>query len=186
MDTALAAPAGARDFLRSECEAVHHRLDSRLTGIDFDDRDAYAAMLSRFSAPLTAFESALEAGAAARLFDDLSERWRARSLLADLHDLNGRFDRRQGAPIEDEAEALGIMYVLEGSRLGGRVLARRAAESADPAVRGATRYFRHAENAGHWRSFLSRLEASEAVRLKPERAKAGALAAFAAFEAALA
>ena len=107
-------------------------------------------------------------------------------LSLDLRDLGGAFHLRMAKPILDEAEAFGVLYVLEGSRLGGRILAKRASESADAKVRSATRYFRHAEKAGHWQSFLARLEKSDAVRAAPERAGAAALAAFAAFEAALA
>jgi heme oxygenase len=186
METALAAPVGARDLLRSACAGVHHRLDARLSHFNFDDRRSYAAMLSGFSGPVTALETALATGVASRLFYDLPERSRALSLSLDLREVGGPFHLRTAAPIEDEAEAFGVLYVLEGSRLGGRILAKRASESGDTKVRGATRYFRHAEKAGHWQSFLARLEQSDAVRAAPERASAAALRAFAAFEAALA
>lgn len=142
-------------------------------------------MLSGFSGPVTALEAALATGVASRLFYDLPERSRAMALSLDINDLSGAFHLRAAPPIEDEAEALGVLYVLEGSRLGGRILAKRAGESADPAVRRATRYFRHAEKAGHWQSFLTRLEQSDAVRAAPERTGAAALSAFATFEAAL-
>lgn len=80
----------------------------------------------------------------------------------------------------------GVLYVLEGSRLGGRVLARMADESGDAAVRGATTYFRHAEHAGHWRNFIEALESSAAVRRQRERAARAALQTFEAFETAFA
>jgi heme oxygenase len=186
MDTALAAPKVARAFLRSACEGVHTRLDARLSAFSFDDRKSYARMLSGFSGPVTALESALATGVASRLFYDLPERLRSVPLSLDLNDLGGPFHFRAGEPITDEAEAFGVLYVLEGSRLGGRILAKRASESHDTKVQRATRYFRHAERAGHWQSFLARLEQSKAVMDAPERAAAAALAAFAAFEAALA
>jgi heme oxygenase (biliverdin-IX-beta and delta-forming) len=187
MMTALAAaPVGARAILKTKCEAIHRRLDARFSSFDLGDRRSYAAMLSCLSGPVTALESALATGVASRLFYDLPERLRSLPLSLDLRDLGGALHVRAGAPIEDEAEAFGVLYVLEGSRLGGRVLAQRAAASPDVKVRNATRYFRHAEQAGHWRSFLSRLEQSQAVQAAPERASAAALGAFAAFEAALA
>lgn len=186
MDIALEAPAAARTLLRDACGAVHARLDATLSRVDFNDRAAYADMLSRMSAPLSAMEGALSSGVAPVLFENWAGRLRSHALRADLDALNTDFRQRFAAPIENEAEALGALYVLEGSRLGGRVLARMAGESADERVRGATRYFRHGERGGHWRSFIDKLEASSAVREKPERAKRAALDTFAAFEAAFA
>ena len=73
---------------------------------------------------------------------------------------------------------------LAGEKAWADRLARMASESRDPVVRNATRYFRHGERLGLWRSFLERLEASRIVREHPERAERGALNAFGAFEAA--
>jgi len=161
-------------------------LDHRLSQVDFNNRQAYAEMLSRMSAPLSAFEIGLSAGIAPVLFTSWASRLRGHALRKDLIALEAPFRARAVAPIEDEAEALGALYVLEGSRLGGQVLARMASASADPVVRNATRYFRHGERQGLWRTFLDRLESSRAVRDNPERAKRGAVNAFEAFEAAFA
>lgn len=187
MNIAPEAPvATARAQLRDACGEVHARLDARLSAFDFHDRSAYADMLSRMSGPLTATESALGAGIAPALLKDWPARVRSEALRADLAALGGGY-RLQSAPaIDDEAAAFGALYVLEGSRLGGRVLARLAEESADAGVRAATQYFRHQEHAGHWRSFVEALEASEAVRRHPDRAERAALETFAAFEAAFA
>ncbi|MGE0742580.1 MAG: biliverdin-producing heme oxygenase [Hyphomonadaceae bacterium] len=186
MDIALEAPAAARTLLRDACGETHARLDQKLSNINFDDRGAYTHMLERISGPLGALEAALSADLGPALLSDWPQRRRTPALRADLAALGGSFQVRFAPPITDEAEALGVLYVLEGSRLGGRVLARMAAESADPAVRGATHFFRHAEHAGHWRDFLAVLETSSAVRANPVRAKRGALDAFARFEAAFA
>ncbi len=141
-------------------------------------------MLSRMSGPVTALEGALSAGIAPALFANWSGRLRSHALRSDLDALGGCFRLTRTAPIEDEAAAFGTLYVLEGSRLGGQVLARMAGESDDRTVRGATRYFRHGEKAGLWRSFVEALEASPGVRARPEQAQDAARDAFAAFEAA--
>ena len=75
----------------------------------------------------------------------------------------------------------GVLYVLEGSRLGARLLTRQILASGDPHLRRATRYLRHGEGKPFWQTFLARLESSIAVRRSPERAVAGAVAAFACF-----
>lgn len=186
MDIAVEAPAGARTLLREACAQAHARLDQRLSEINFNDRAAYADMLTRMSGPVTALEGALTAGVAPALFGNWSGRLRAHALRADLEALGAGFRQTRTAPIEEESETLGTLYVLEGSRLGGQVLARMAEASADDGVRGATRYFRHGQGAGLWRGFVETLENSRAVRERPARATAAALAAFAAFEAAFA
>jgi heme oxygenase (biliverdin-IX-beta and delta-forming) len=80
--------------------------------------------------------------------------------------------------IGGEAHQFGMLYVLEGSRLGARLLARNARAHADARVRSATRYLRHGENERFWQSFLSALEASEPTRRATTEAVAGAKAAF--------
>jgi heme oxygenase len=184
MTIAIEAPAAARLALRDACGDIHARLDARLSGFDFDDRDAYAEMLSRMSGPVSAMESALSAGIAPALFVNWAGRLRAHALRADLEALGGDFCDRRAPAIETEAEALGTLYVLEGSRLGGRVLARMAGESRDAAVRSATRYFSHGMRDGLWRAFLETLEQSRAAQVRREELKRSALAAFAEFEAA--
>lgn len=184
MDIALKAPAAARTLLRDACGAIHERLDARLSRVDFDDRASYADMLARLSGPVSAVEGALTAGIAPALFPNWAGRMRAHRLRADLDALGGGFRQRYAAPIESEAEALGALYVLEGSQLGGRVLARLAGESRDPAVRGARRYFTHGAAPILWREFLATLEASSAAAAERERMIGAALATFTAFEAA--
>jgi heme oxygenase len=185
MNVAVEAPAGARTLLREACAEAHARLDGRLSKLNFDDREAYAAVLSRMSGPLSAYEGALTAGVAPALFANWSGRLRSYALRADLEALGGSFRQTRRAPLEDEAAALGALYVLEGSRLGGQVLARMAEASADEGVRGATRYFRHGQGGALWRGFIETLENSDAVRARPHAAAQAALDTFAAFEAAL-
>jgi len=187
MDIALEAPvAAARTLLRDACKATHARLDARLSQVNFDDGRDYAEMLSRMSAPLSALESGLTAGIAPVLFSNWAARLRAHALRRDLALLDAPFLARQGAAIDSEAEAFGVLYVLEGSRLGGQVLAQMARSSRDPGVQAATRYLGHGARSGLWRSFLERLEASPAVRDDIKRAKRAAVGAFEAFEAAFA
>lgn len=186
MTIALEAPAAARLVLRDACGDIHARIDARLSDVDFHDRAAYADMLSRMSGPVSALEGALTSGIAPALFGNWAERLRAHALRADLDALGGEFRRETAPAIETEAEALGTLYVLEGSRLGGRVLARMAGQSHDARVRAATRYFDHGARGGLWRSFLETLEASDAAQRRREELKSAALGAFAMFEAAFA
>jgi heme oxygenase len=185
MDIAVEAPKAARALLREACAEAHARLDGRLSKLNFNDRSAYAEMLARMSGPVSAYEGALTAGIAPALFGNWSGRLRSHALRADLDALGGGFRQTRRAPIEDEAAALGALYVLEGSRLGGQVLARMAEASADENVRGATRYFRHGQGGALWRGFIETLENSDAVKSQPHITAHSALETFAAFETAM-
>ena len=74
-----------------------------------------------------------------------------------------------GAP-----EALGYAYVLEGSRLGAAVVARRIAQDRPTAP---SSFFAVAER-GRWRSFLSVLEVTLAEERARERAASAAGSVF--------
>lgn len=170
--------------LRQATAAAHAHLDAKLTAYDLTERISYSELLSRMSGPLSALEAALADGIWPDLFPDFADRQRSPALHEDLADLGGVFCSRAIDPIVDEARAFGALYVLEGSRLGGRVLARQVMASADPGVREATRYFRHREHDGHWRSFVVALNASPAVEARPAHAVEAALQAFRLFDAA--
>lgn len=78
---------------------------------------------------------------------------------------------------EREGTAMGVLYVLEGSRLGGRVLSARVAE-------GLPRTYLSAfHQKGEWPAFLERLgqylDESDAVRR--QAVTEGAVATFALF-----
>jgi hypothetical protein len=80
-------------------------------------------------------------------------------------------------PLGGEAHQFGVVYVLEGSRLGAKVLVRRLLASPDLQKTRAMRYLRHGEGLPLWRTFVERLESSAAVRRSPADAIAGAHAA---------
>jgi len=61
----------------------------------------------------------------------------------------------------DRAFALGIAYVLEGSGLGARLLARRAAELGFDGGCGARHLAAQTSDMARWPAFLDRLEAIE-------------------------
>jgi heme oxygenase len=50
------------------------------------------------------------------------------------------------------------MYVLEGSRLGSKVLLARIAEAANPTIFGATAYLSHGSGQKLWQTFVDKLE----------------------------
>ena len=85
----------------------------------------------------------------------------------------------------ETATLFGIVYVLEGSRLGARVLLRDVLASNDPIVTENVRYLQHGVSEQLWQSFVMRLESVSDVSRNIHRVVEGALFAFSAFEQAL-
>lgn len=169
-------------MLRAATADLHAEVDARFAGSFEGDTADYAGFLSAMAAVLLPLERALEGANVHRAVPDWDQRRRACLLLDDLQALGAAPPRELDPPsVGGEARQLGIVYVLEGSRLGGKLLLRRALGHPDARVRTATRYLSHGAGRDLWSSFLLRLEASPAVNGAPDEAVAGARAAFALF-----
>ena len=110
-----------RDLTRAEHEAV----DRLHTRFDLSQAAGYRAFLSAQASAFLAIEAALYSAGAADLVEDWPERRRSELLKADLAELGINPPRGQAPPLPFEADLLGGIYVLEGSRLGGAVLSSR-------------------------------------------------------------
>lgn len=171
---------GLREILRRGTRDAHERVDAAGARFDLVNRGDYVRFLRAHAAALLPLEAGLEACGVGRLLPDWRERRRGDALRADLTGLFAAADRQGGTvALSGDDEAWGVLYVLEGSRLGARLLTRAAEQSADAGVRRSTAYFGHGRDRRFWSSFLARLEASGADAAV---ALAGARRAFARFE----
>lgn len=171
-------------MLRAATATLHAEVDARFSGPFGTDRHAYEAFLTALARAVLPLERALELGSVERLLPDWTVRRRSEALKRDLEILGVAGPPPLDVSVTaDEARLFGRLYVLEGSRLGGKLLVKRAAESDDPQVRAATHYLGHGAGGDLWRAFLQRLEASEAVRSSPQRTLLGAREAFGLFGA---
>lgn len=170
--------AELRMRLRQATAPLHDRVDSAFSGFDLQDPDDYRRFLRAHYRVLCAAERALEQAAIGDVLDDWPARVRRHALGKDLAQLGCALP--SPAPLakpNDDAACWGIAYVLEGSRLGGRVLARRLRE-ANP--QAPTRYLEHGDVAVLWPGFLARLE-RDAARCAWEPMLAAAETTFALF-----
>jgi heme oxygenase (biliverdin-IX-beta and delta-forming) len=169
--------------LRSATRAAHARLDAR---IDLPrvstDATAYAALLCGFRSVHAPTERALARCArTAAVVPDWPERRRTGWLDADLAALGVRPPHDAAVPrIATAGEALGTLYVLEGSTLGGAVIVR-GLDAAFPrrflASYGARR-------GRMWRTFCGYLAGADVQDAERDAAVVAAAGTFAAFEAA--
>jgi heme oxygenase len=123
-----------------------------------------ADFLARMYGFVQPYEAALRQHAAAFGPDwQLEQRYRAHFILEDLARLGYPAEPPRCPampPLETRAQLLGAMYVLEGSTLGGQVIARQLAAAG---VEGRAFFASRAERTGPlWKQFGQRLEAAAA------------------------
>lgn len=180
----------SRLALRTATSHAHDRVDAAFAGFDLTDRESYARFLAAHADVVWALEAALPGE---RVVDDWEDRKRGALLKEDLaflrHPGEGRDPassfaaeeqrdpglRRDDEAWEDAAIA-GTLYVLEGSRLGGKFLARRLPSGFPRA------YLDSDQRAEKWQQLLSVIDRLLRSPAALETATDAALATFAAFE----
>lgn len=117
-----------RFALRAATEDIHRDLDNRLSILDLADKLDYRRFLRFHARTLPSIEAALAAAGIGELVDGWSKGRRSALVEADLAALGEVMPPAARAPaVAGTAQLLGMAYVLEGSRLGGRVLRKRVA-----------------------------------------------------------
>jgi len=164
--------------LRAKTAQVHEALDSGMQHA-FGRLDQYVAFLRASHRVLTSLDAALS-----RIFKrPMPER--SAQVAADLAALGQPTPSPAPAPWtpSDQAEAMGCAYVIEGSSLGGLVVAKIVERQLG--LEAATSYLRGhgARTKDLWRSFLSELDAWGANARPEERERAiqGATTTFATY-----
>lgn len=155
-------PTGTlRAQLRAATTQAHARLDTLMArGIgSAPDYRAYLRGMHAFVASLVPGVAA-QASAWGWALPD----WQAQLArdLDDMHDRAPQLDAEVAAPLHD-GEALGALYVLEGSALGARLLLRDATALGYRAGHGASFLEAHARADGgqRWPRFLAMLDTPE-------------------------
>lgn len=165
-----------RVALRAATADAHARVDRIYSTFDLARRADYGLFLQAQAAALLPLECALDAGAAPHLGLDWQRRRRTGAILHDLDTLSLPVPRSQSLPpIDRPGAALGTLYVLEGSRLGGALLAR-SVPSEYPAA------FLAPAPTTLWRAFLEILETTLQTGDQRNEAVRAAEAAFKHFE----
>ncbi len=152
---------GARWTLRSATAAYHERVDAAFSQATLTDRDGYGRFLVAQAAAHLPVEEALTQAGAGMLLPDWPARQRADLIRADLASLGIGMPAPEPQPtFTSPAAVLGGVYVLEGSRLGGRLLRRSVPTDLPSSFLGDG-------DPAAWRSFLEVLDehlASDADR----------------------
>ena len=175
---------GARvlDRLRAGTAGAHEAAERAFDWqVRFGSLAGYGATLAR----LHAFHAAWEPYLAAVLADPgfFDPRRRLSHLADDLRHLRqvpALLPRPELPVLATEAAALGSLYVLDGSRLGGRLIARHVAETLGLRPGEGLSYY-GCHEAGSWRAFCDRLNTSVRPGADSDAALLAALATFRCF-----
>ncbi|GAB0116229.1 biliverdin-producing heme oxygenase [Acidisoma sp. 7E03] len=169
MEAETIRPVTARAWLRLQTADAHTAVDDLFARFDTRSESEYGGMLAAHAAALLPIETWLDRHAGAVLAD-WPERRRGPALRADLAALDTALPAEECFEASPSPAAIaGILYVLEGSRFGGRVIAR----GLPP---GLPRRYLDPAGAPNWPSFLAWLE----DRLVADDARAEAATAAAA------
>lgn len=146
-----------RSHLRRAGAALHQQVDEAYSRLGVETAEGYRQFLRAHAAALFSLEQCLEHNGIEQLLDDWPNRRRRDALRADLNAL--RCPLPAALPLPEKAIntawCWGALYVLEGSRLGGSLLARRL-QAAQPGA--SMNYLGHGADQGLWPGFLHRLE----------------------------
>jgi len=156
-----------RELLKSETAALHDEIEksSLMRGLMAEEftRQDYVVYLRRMRDFYAGIEARLSA--VPRIDEDVPDfdrRMKVNALNADLFamgDQAGAGDWKDPFEISDLSQALGVMYVLEGSTLGGQLISRKLRER-DFISEKNLNFFNHygADVGVYWKKFVAILE----------------------------
>jgi heme oxygenase len=183
--------ASAISALRRGTSAAHASLEQRVSVERvLESRDTYAAFLARMLGVFAPLEPVLEHALRSWPALELVGRRKTALLIDDLRALGVSGDTIAGLPRcsiplrDDEETALGTLYVLEGTTLGGKIIAREAeARLALTPAHGASFHAAYGAAVGQrWRELVSVLETAVATGRDPDRMVTAAQDTFAVME----
>jgi len=178
----IAAPTRSQR-LKAATSTTHDSLDKRIMSEDiFASRERFAKFVRvqyRFHRDIQALYATPVLQA---LLPDLEQRQRLDQIVADLGDLQQDIPAGSGIAVAadiDLPQALGWLYVAEGSNLGGTILFKFAGKLGLGADFGASHLAAHPDGAArHWREFTAALDAIDMTDTQEAAAVEGANAAF--------
>jgi heme oxygenase (biliverdin-IX-beta and delta-forming) len=149
--------------IRSATAVEHKKLEDRLFPFlnNIQSNEQYAQLLNAFYGYIFPVQEKIAAFIDHSVVPDMNERRNAAYIAADLETLNlplaGSFAETL-PDIHDHASAMGALYVLEGSTLGGKIIAKTISEKIEPTE--AFRFFRGygPETGPMWKKFTQYIE----------------------------
>ncbi|NNU65443.1 biliverdin-producing heme oxygenase [Rhizobium indicum] len=145
-----------RSALRAQTADCHAAVDTLFGSFNLSRIQDYRAFLRAHARVVPSVEYALENGGIGRLLPDWPDRRRAHLLAADIRELDDRLPvLLPQLALLSEAAIWGAAYVLEGSKLGGLLLAKAVPDHLPNS------YLSLQGPKGAMRLFMDRLDATK-------------------------
>jgi heme oxygenase len=171
----------AHETIRRQTRPLHDALDARLVLSNLASRTGYIDYLLINWACIP-IEDALARAGIGQVLPDWERRRRRIALVSDLEALDVPLPSYVAMAIaSDIGSLLGWSYVLEGSRLGARVILPTVMTNAEADVRRAVAFLRHGDGEQFWETFKAELGTINDDPAAIARACIGANAAFQCF-----
>ncbi len=163
-EAAAGQAIGDRRFaLKRATDEAHTRVEEIVQGAGmFASREGFKRYLAATFEMRARYERLLDRDGAEQVWARWPSRRIAGLVAQDIADLGGVAEAREANLQQalSPAELIGVLYVLEGSSLGARVLVKSVADIGLTARFGARHLFRQAGDRGAWRSFLAMMAAA--------------------------
>lgn len=185
MPPGCTADFSRRYRLRAATSTAHIRLDALVeAGAFLKRRDIYLDYLHSTYRARAAVEAGLDAAGVEQIYAAWPGRLVATDLARDIADLDPAATPRRGDPVHftSAPAVLGGLYVLEGSALGARLLASRAATIGMTRDFGGRHMWAQTRDPTAWRRFVATLDNLAMTETEEIDCIAGAKAVFACFE----
>jgi len=173
---------------------LHERLRSRTRSLHDDaeralDLEARLLSIEAYCGLLRALWAGYEAAFAAQPWSgsriDFAQRRRSDMLLTDLSVLGVLTvpATPPSLPIHGLCDAIGCLYVIEGSTLGGQIIFQRVRERLGASADGAASFFRGygPGTGGMWRKLIDAIDMTPADGIDADAMEAGARRTFSTF-----
>jgi heme oxygenase (biliverdin-IX-beta and delta-forming) len=144
LNAACTAAQQLKDLTKENHEAAESMLLPRIRNIK--KQEPYISLLKLFYGFYHPLEKKINAVLDASLIPDKEQRRKSGLILGDLQALGAGVpfipQAKQLPDLQNDAAAMGALYVLEGSTLGGRYIAKMLSQQVDPALQpGQLRFF---------------------------------------------
>ncbi|WP_158284753.1 biliverdin-producing heme oxygenase [Oricola cellulosilytica] len=149
--------SSARTLLKATTRDLHERVDARFSMSGDSTRDGYRNMLLAHARILPPLEEKLARSLHVRSIPHMDSRWRSSHLREDLRALNCEVPTPMNMSFDDAAPSVaGIMYVLEGSRIGSGFLLKQVLRNTQEMP---VAFLSHGREQKLWPSFVAWLDA---------------------------
>ena len=176
------------DVVKKETKTHHQSVEKVLVKElkDLKSLNDYGNLLKRLYQFYVPIENDLQNIISTEIVEDIQQRKHNHRLLKDIKDIDSSYNENpenKHLEINDLSYALGVMYVIEGSTMGGQIISKMLQKNLDLQNENMTSYFNSYGNESMqmWTLFKNQVTSSSS-KISEKQMVEGAKATFTALE----